>query len=270
MNSNPHVSPSSSAPLLGPGDPPPFEIINGNGKAQLLLVADHASRQIPHNLANLGLATSEFDRHIAYDIGTEAVTRILSKKLNAPAVIAGYSRMVLDLNRPPGHPDSIPLISDGTLIPANQNLTELEKDRRISELHDPYHEAISHMIAHIWNRGSAPVLFSVHSFTPNYGDDERPWDAGILWKRDPRIAVPIMDMFKSRGLNVGDNKPYSAHDLAYTVDAHATAAGLASCGLEIRQDQVSDTFGIERWSKILIEDLSVILTQDRLYESREY
>jgi predicted N-formylglutamate amidohydrolase len=270
MNTNASASTSATASLLGPDDPPPFEIINPDGKAQLLLVSDHASRKTPAMLGNLGISDAEFDRHIAYDIGTEAVTRILSERLDAPAVLAGYSRLVLDLNRPPGHPQSIPAISDATPVPANQNLSEAEKDLRISELHDPYHEAITHMIAHIWNRGSAPALFSVHSFTPNFGTEPRPWDVGILWKRDPRLAAPLMGMFRGRGMNVGDNKPYSAHELAYTVDVHATASGLAACSIEIRQDQVADQSGIDRWSDVIVDDLGSILTHDGLYEPKDY
>jgi len=256
--------------LLGLNDPPPFEIINRDGAAQLLLVCDHASRRVPEKLGDLGLAKTEYNRHIAYDIGAEAVTRILSENLDAPAVLAGYSRLVLDVNRSPGHPESIPEISDRTVIPANQNLSEADKDGRISELHDPYHEAVGHTMAHIWNRGPAPALFSVHSFTPNFGNENRPWDVAILWKRDPRIAVPMMEMFRARGMNVGDNVPYSALDVAYTIDVHASAAGLATCVLEIRQDQLADDEGIERWARILTEDLGKIMTNDGLYEQKEY
>jgi predicted N-formylglutamate amidohydrolase len=266
---DPHAE-TSIQPLLGPDDPPPFEIINRDGAAQLLLACDHASRRVPKSLGNLGIAKSEFERHIAYDIGTEAITRILSETLDAPAVLAGYSRLVLDINRPPGHPESIPEVSDNTAIPANQNLSEAEKDQRVSELHDPYHEAVGHTMAHIWNRGPAPALFSVHSFTPNYGNDSRPWDVGILWKRDPRIAVPMMELFRARGMNVGDNVPYSALDMAYTIDAHAGAARLATCTIEIRQDQVADEEGIQRWAQILTEDLGEIMTHDGLYEPKEY
>jgi len=259
-----------SHPLLGPNDPPPYEIINRDGKAQLLLVCDHASRRVPASLGDLGLAKSEFNRHIAYDIGAEAVTRILSANLDAPAVLAGYSRLVLDVNRLPGHPESIPETSDDTVVPANQGLSERDKDRRISAVHDPYHEAISHTMAHIWNRGLAPPLFSVHSFTPNFGNENRPWDVAVLWKHDPRIAVPMMEMFRARGMNVGDNVPYSARDVAYTIDAHAGAAGLATCVLEIRQDQVSDDQGIQRWAQILTEDLGEIMRRDGIHEPKDY
>ncbi len=261
---------SSHPPFLRRSDPTPFEIINSDGLSQLLLICDHASRKVPAALGDLGLPATEFERHIAYDIGAEAITRQLSKTLDARAVLASYSRLVIDLNRPPGHPESIPANSDGTSVPANKNLTERQIDQRIAALFDPYHEAIGHSMAHLWNRGPAPALFSVHSFTPQFANQQRPWDVGILWNRDPRLAVPLMDRLRARGLNVGDNEPYSALDMAYTIDAHASAAGLATCVIEIRQDQVSDQAGIDHWAEILRQDLAEITNDPALFEAREY
>ena len=262
--------PASATALLSSDDPDPFEIVNAEGASQLLLICDHASRQVPSKLADLGLPAIEFERHIAYDIGADAITRSLSQSLDARAVLAGYSRLVIDLNRPPGHPESVPSVSDGTSVPANQNLSEGDLDQRISTLFDPYHEAIGHSMAHLWKRGPAPALFSVHSFTPHFEDHERPWDVGILWKRDPRLAVPLMELLRARGLDVGDNEPYSALHMAYTIDSHAGAAGLATCVIEIRQDQVSDQDGIDRWAHILEEDLRIICNDPNLFEAREY
>lgn len=262
--------PTRPGPFLTESDPSPFEVINPDGASPLLLICDHASRKIPAALEDLGLPAPEFDRHIAYDIGAEHVTRNLSDTLDSRAVLAGFSRLVIDLNRPPGHPESIPKISDGTTVPANQDLTEPLIDRRIDALFNPYHEAIGHSIAHLWNRGPAPVLFSVHSFTPHFEEQQRPWDVGILWKHDPRLAVPLMERLSAQGLNVGDNEPYSAIEMAYTIDAHAGAAGLATCVIEIRQDQVADADGIARWSGILDEVLKEILKDEKLYEARVY
>lgn len=262
--------PTQPGSFLTESDPPPFEVINSEGTSQMLVICDHASQRVPSVLDNLGLSSGEYDRHIAYDIGADQVTRNLSKSLDSRAVLAGYSRLVIDLNRPPGHPESIPKISDGTTVPANQGLTEQQADQRVDVLFDPYHEAVGHSIAHLWARGPAPVLFSVHSFTPHFEDQPRPWDVGILWKHDPRLAVPLMERLSAQGLNVGDNEPYSAREMAYTIDVHAGAAGLASCVIEIRQDQVADAEGIKRWSGILHDVLTEILKDDNLYKAQVY
>jgi len=263
-----YISPLGS--LLGSDDPAPFEILNLGGSAQLLLTCDHASRAIPLSLGQLGLAPEQFDRHIAYDIGAEAITRILSDTLDARAILAGFSRLVIDVNRPPGHPQSILEISDSTHIPGNRRLSKADLDQRINKLFDPYHQAITDSMLYLWNRGPAPVFLSIHSFTPHFENQNRPWDVGILWKNDPRLPEPLMEKLAQRGFCVGNNKPYSALDLAYTIDTHAGSAGLTNCVIEIRQDLISDQLGVERWANILTEDLNEILKEANLYQVCEY
>ena len=236
----------------------------------MLLTCDHASRKVPQSLGQLGLPPEEFNRHIAYDIGAEAITRILADTMNARAILASFSRLVIDVNRPLGHPQSVPEISDGVVIPANRYLRKADLDQRTNMLFAPYHQAIADSMAHLCNRGPAPVLFSIHSFTPHFGNEKRPWDAGVLWKNDPRLPKPLMKKLEQRALCVGNNKPYSALDMAYTIDTNAGALGLTNCVIEIRQDLVSDQLGVERWAGILTEDLSEILKDVTLYQVCEF
>ncbi len=258
------------AALLSPGDPPAFETVNAAAATPVQLLCDHASRAVPAQLGRLGLGADQFDRHIAYDIGAAGVTRHLATALDAPAVLAGYSRLVIDVNRPPGDPESIPEISDGTGIPGNRNLSDAARRRRVTTLFEPYHDAIHETIADLWRRGQPPALFSVHSFTPRLGNTARPWDVGVLWNRDPRLAQPLMEKLAARGLRVGDNLPYSGRRRAYTIDLHGAAAGLANVVVEINQDQVADRSGIERWAGILAEAMGEILKMPGLHRVRQY
>ncbi|NQV82652.1 MAG: N-formylglutamate amidohydrolase [Rhodospirillales bacterium] len=234
------------------------------------MVCDHASRLVPAALDNLGLQAAQFERHIAYDIGCAEITRLLAARLDAQAILAGYSRLVIDLNRPPGHPQSIPETSDETPIPGNQSLTEEAQALRVSSLFEPYHDAIHEALAHLWRRGTPPALFSIHSFSPDFGDDHRPWDVGVLWNRDPRIALPLIEKLEAHGLNVGDNLPYSGRDLAYTLNLHGGAAGLPNCVVEINQNLVRGPEGIARWVDILAQVMGEILLIDDLHRVREY
>ncbi len=256
--------------LIGPDDPPVFEIVNADGAAALQLVSDHASRAVPVALGTLGLDGGHYERHIAYDIGAAEVTRLLAAAMDAGAVLAGYSRLVIDVNRPPGHPQSIPEISDETAIPGNRGLTEADQALRVAALFKPYHNAIHESLAHLWRRGTPPALFSIHSFCPAYGEEERPWDVGVLWNRDPRIAQPLIEKLGKRGLHVGDNLPYSGRELAYTLNLHGGAAGLANCVVEINQDQVCGREGIERWAGILADVMGEVMQTEGLHEVREY
>ncbi len=96
------------------------------------------------------------------------------------------------------------------MIPGNQNLSEAEQEARAQCFHWPYHHAIDRVFAHLRLIGPEPLLFSVHTFTPSLGGEDRFWDVGVLWNRDPRLPVPLISMLRQHeGLNVGDNEPYS-------------------------------------------------------------
>jgi predicted N-formylglutamate amidohydrolase len=253
--------------LIGPDDPPPFEVFNAEATAPILIVCDHASRAFPAAMNNLGLDEVALGRHIAYDIGAAALTRLLAERLDAPAVLAGYSRLLLDCNRQPGDSQSIMEASDGTVIPGNRDLTLAEREARAQCFHWPYHHAIDKAFARLRLIGPEPLLFSVHTFTPSLGGKDRFWDLGVLWNRDPRIAVPLIDLLRQHeGLNVGDNEPYSGREIAYTINLHAGAAGLANAAVEIRQDHCETREELMRWADILGDALERILTMDNLHK----
>lgn len=257
--------------LLGPNDPPVFEHLNEDGAAHLVLICDHAGRSVPGALDGLGVGVEHMDRHIAYDIGAAEVTRRMSELLDAPALLHNYSRLVIDCNRPLGHPESIAEVSDGTTIPANVNIREAQALKRVDTLFWPYHQVISNVVGHRWRvEGCPPVLFSIHSFTPAYGDEHRPWDAGVLYNRDPRLAQPMMEDLRGQGLHIGDNQPYSGLESAYTIDVHGTSPGLANVVIEIRQDLITDKDGQERWATILAGCLRGIMRRDDIHRVQRF
>ena len=256
--------------VLGPADPPPFETLNWDDSARYLLVCDHASNVIPAALDRLGLDEAAIGRHIAVDIGAGALTRALSARLNAPAVLAGFSRLGIDNNRQLDDPTSIPEISDGTLIPGNTGLDAAEAAARAAEIFHPYHDAVAAALDTLGGDGGGgrvPALVSIHSFTPFFKGVERPWHAGLLWSRDRRIAAPLRDaLAANRGVVVGENVPYSAQDpFGYTVAEHADAHGRANILIEMRQDLIDTHHGVAAWAGILGDALEPVLADDGLY-----
>ena len=265
--------------LLGPGDPAPFEVLNPEGTARFAILCDHASNRVPRALANLGLPPTELERHVAWDIGAAAITRRLAARFDAPAVLAGYSRLVIDCNRRLDDAQSILAASDGTAVPGNRGLTtEAAADRAEACFH-PYHRACAAVLDAVEARGapscatsapSAPVVM-IHTFTPTMDGTLRPWHTGILWDgEDGRIALPLLHALRTRdGLQVGDNEPYSgASPHGYTMPTHAARHGRANVQIEVRQDLVADDAGIERWSTILFEALAGVLADPSLYAHR--
>lgn len=259
--------------LIGPDEPPPCQVINEQGKASVLLVADHASNHIPKSLNNLGLAAESLEQHIAYDIGTRKLIEHLSQHLDAPGVVAGYSRLVVDLNRSLEDPSVMPEFSDQTPIPGNQNMSAAHRNQRIHDFYTPYRKTIDSMLQRFRQRDVAPAFIAIHSFTPEMAGFSRPWQVGILWDKDPRIPLPLMQNLRahSEGFNIGDNEPYSGkHPADYTIDHHAEASGIPHVSIEIRQDLVNTEEDAERWATILHEALAEVLADEALYQVWQY
>ncbi|MGB5642611.1 MAG: N-formylglutamate amidohydrolase [Gammaproteobacteria bacterium] len=255
-------------PLIGPEDPAPFTVINEHGTARVLLVGDHVSNTIPKVLGNLGLDNALLGRHIAYDIGTRKLIHHLSQHLDAPAVLAGYSRLVVDLNRSLEDDSVMPEVSDNVVIEGNLNMSQDHRNQRIHCFYTPYRSAIDMSLHRFRQQEVVPALISIHSFTPEMAGFSRPWHVGLLWDKDPRIPVPLMKNLRAHpdGFNIGDNEPYSGkHPADYTIDHHAEAAGLPHVSIEIRQDLVNTEAGAERWATILDEALHDILADPALY-----
>jgi len=250
----------------------PVEIVNPGGAAPLVIICDHATNAVPPELASLGLGSDALARHIGWDIGAAAVARHLARALGATAVLSSTSRLVIDPNRDPADPTSIPEVSDGIAIPANRAIDSGERERRIARFFQPYHDAIEREIVRLKHVCTAPALFSVHSFTPNMAGEERPWHIGVLWNRDPRMAGPLIRMLRAHpdDLVVGDNKPYSGQEVAYSLNRHGGGNGLPHVAVEIRQDLVADAQAEARWAGILEGALREILKTPGLHRIAYY
>jgi predicted N-formylglutamate amidohydrolase len=219
------------------------EIIPGGG--DVLLLCDHASNRVPEGI-ELGIRPEQLDLHIALDIGAEPLTRALAARLDAPAILATASRLVIDLHREPDHPDLIPSASDGHLIPGN---ALPDREARVLAWHRPYHDALARLIGETKPR----LLAAIHSFTPQLeaGGVERPWEVGILYNQDDRAARIAIDLLAVEGLVVGDNQPYSGKLLNATLNRHGEGRGIPYLAIEVRNDLIVDADGVARWSDIL-------------------
>ena len=254
-------------PLIKPGDAPPYMVYNEGGSARVLLVADHASRLFPAAMNQLGLADWVLEKHVAWDIGSDILTRFLADMLDAPAILAGFSRLIVDPNRKLDDPTAFVEISDGITIPGNLELSEEDKQLRVQSFFEPYHGAITQRLEAFRSDGIVPALISVHTCTPVFAQVVRPWHIGIMWDKDPRIALPMMEKLREmEGVCFGDNEPYSGrHTHDFTIDNHAEPAGLPHVGIEVRQDLVNDNEGARKWAGILAASLTPALADPDLY-----
>ena len=245
------IGPTSADRRLTPGVDafPPFTLIEGDPGCGLLLVCDHADNRLPPEYGGLGLPATEFARHIAYDPGAAAVTRMLASRLGAPAVLSTFSRLLIDANRGEDDPTLIMRLSDGAVVPGNAAADADERARRIARFHAPHHAAVDAALDRAIATGRVPAIVSVHSFTSIWRGSPRPWHAGVLWDKDPRLAVPLIEALRADpSLVVGDNEPYAGALLNDTMHRHGTVRGLAHALVEIRQDLIGDDAGAAAWA----------------------
>jgi predicted N-formylglutamate amidohydrolase len=216
-----------------------FEAIAGRSDSEspLLFLCDHASNALPEG--GPGLDPRLLATHIAYDIGAAALTRALAAAYRAPAMLGGWSRLLIDLNRGADDPTLVMKLSDGSIIPGNRDAGAAEVARRIAAYHAPYHAAID---AELDRMGAKAVIISMHSFTPSWKGRPRPWEVGVLYDRDTRLAAPLMARLGEAGFPVGDNEPYTGALEGDTLYRHGTLRGLPHVLIEIRQDLI-DTDG---------------------------
>src|SRR3954470_2721693 len=246
--------------LLDAAEVPPVFEQNPDGASPFLLACDHYGRLIPQALGDLGVAASELERHIAWDVGIAGVAERLSRHLDAHLIAQRYSRLVIDCNRPPCAASSIPVLSEATAIPGNEGLPRAAADARRRSIFDPYHRRITDVIDRRVRERRPTVLVALHSFTPVYAGVPRPWHIGTLYQRDTHLAPLLLKLFRAEGdLVVGDNEPYAVNDATdYTIPVHGEARGLMNCGIEIRQDLIADQSGQTQWAQRLARILGEI------------
>ncbi len=246
---------SRPSSLLQRGDPNPAQTMRLGEASPFVLACDHAGNAIPQRLDGLGLAASDLERHIAYDLGALGVAQALSELLGAPLVFQRYSRLVIDSNRRPDVATSRPSFCDGTRVPANEGLGDADVRQRVEEIFWPYHEAIASLLKRRAARQQTSVLVAVHSFTPrpSLAESDRPWHIGVMFNRDPRVGKALLPLLRDESdLVVGENEPYWVDDENdYTIPVHGEGNGIPHVELEIRQDLLDTPAGQRAWAERL-------------------
>jgi len=235
--------------LLDSDEPHPVDCRRLDGTSDFFLTCDHAGRRLPRRLGDLGLTDADIGRHIAWDIGAAAMAGRMSDILGAALVMQRYSRLVIDCNRPPSAPTSIATVSEGTEVPGNCDLTPHQAHARLREIFDPYHDRIDVELELRRRAMRRTVLVSVHSFTPVFHGERRPWHLGLLYNRDPGYARHLNDELEGSGLTVGHNEPYAVSDVTdYTIPVHGERRAIPHVMIEVRQDLIEKEQGQDEWA----------------------
>ena len=244
----------------------PFEIVNPQGKTAMVIVCDHASNALPPDIGDLGVSAENMERHIAWDIGAAPIALRLAEIFDAPAVLSGTSRLVIDCNRKLHDPTLIPVESDHVPVPANEGLTPEQRLYRVDSYFHAYHEACRKIIGGKLGKGERPLFLSIHSMTERMNGTYRPWEISFSSNKNRRATAPVLNVLKERSdLTIGDNEPYDMDpEQDYSTPEHALSRGLDYIQVEFRQDLVATRKGQDRFAEIFAEGLrkSGILTND--------
>lgn len=255
--------------LLTASEPSPYYVVNPLAEKPILLVCDHASCRFPQALGDMGLDPFARRCHLAIDIGAGKLTETLAKSLGVTAVIAQYSRLVVDCNRQLMDPGAFLEYGDGILVPGNRNLSQADKDARADAIYWPYHKAIDSQIERLRAVGPKPAFISVHSFTPVLNGIAREVQMGVLWDKDSRLSDVFIDEFRSAGFLTGDNEPYSGRaPQDFTIDHHAEEIGLPHVGIEVRQDLIDDIAGVRDIAPVMHRIIESIPERIGMTQSR--
>lgn len=241
----------------------PFHIHGAERTGAWLVTCDHATNTVPDVVGGgtLGLPDADMGRHIAYDVGGLGVSLALGELLDAPVIASNFSRLVIDPNRGEDDPTLLMKLYDGTIIPANRHADASEIERRLDLCHRPYHDALAGLAA---REGTA--ILSVHSFTPQLrGKPMRPWEIGILYANDARLAAPLIERLRQEpDLTVGDNEPYSGHLPGDAVDRHALQQGRPNVLIELRNDLIETPAQQQAWATRLAPILEEVRASTNL------
>lgn len=248
------------------GPPPAASIERAQGASPYLLLCEHASNHIPASYAGLGLPAAELQRHIAWDPGAAALARLLSARLDAPLILSGFSRLLIDCNRPPGTPTSIPERSEDTVIPGNIGVGAAERAARTAAYFEPFRRMVAAELDRRAAQAIPTIVVGVHSFTPVFQGIPRPWTAGVLYAAASGFARGLLGQLAADpALVLGDNEPYRIepeHD--YTVPVHGDGRGVPAALLEVRQDCLRTDREIDAWADRVAASLAALTGHARV------
>lgn len=243
---------------------PAFWTSGEDRPSRWLITCDHATNRVPDWIGggSLGIAAADMARHIAFDPGAAGVTRELANQLNAPAIFADFSRLVIDPNRAEDDPTLLMRLYDGTVIPANRHAGPEDREKRLNALHRPYHAALDRIASQHPQR----CICAIHSFTPQLrGRPPRPWQIGILYShRDDRLGRRMVQACRDQGWITGDNQPYSGHLQGDLIDRHALAHRRPNLLIELRNDLIATAETQAAWAARLAPVITATLAESQL------
>ncbi|NKB26043.1 MAG: N-formylglutamate amidohydrolase [Rhodobacteraceae bacterium] len=233
------------------------EVINPGAAGPVVLVCEHASSHIPAEFADLGLSAADRLSHAVWDPGAEALGRAMAERLDAPFVAGRMSRLLYDCNRPLSSEAAMPKQVELVAVPGNAGLTATDRAERADRFYEPFRATVAATL----DGAAAPVLVTIHSFTPTYFGEPRAVEIGILHDSDTRLADAMLgNNGPLSHWRVARNEPYGPADgVTHTLKEHALARGIANVMIEVRNDLLTSEGEVARIADAMVASLTTAL-----------
>lgn len=219
--------------------------------APVVLSCEHATNRLPFRSRRTLQEREVLESHWGWDIGAWELTRELTRRLRTSAIGGRWSRLAIDLNRRVDDSTLVRKVAGGVELSWNVGIGPEEIERRVLEYHTPYHVELDRLVLRRVVRGTRPLLFAVHSFTPVYHGRLRDFEIGMLFERHGDLARRIGQALADSGLRVRYNEPYSGiAGMMYSIDRHGKHHGLPCLELEVNQKMFDEPGAARRLADV--------------------
>jgi predicted N-formylglutamate amidohydrolase len=227
----------------------------------VLVTCEHGGNHVPPAYRTLFHGQQRLLRtHRGYDAGALRLAQDLAGRFGAALACSRTTRLLVDLNRSPGHRRLFSELTRGLPRPAREEI--------LAHHYRPYRDAVERQIESVIGSGRRVVHISSHSFIPELDGVVRSADIGLLY--DPgragekalaarwRLALRALEP----GLSVRCNYPYRGTADGFTAHLrHRYPAG-RYVGIEIEVNQRFPLAGGRAWARlrrILLDSLEIAL-----------
>ena len=217
----------------------------------VLLTCEHASKDVPARYAEWFEGRERvLDSHRGWDPGAAELARKLGRALRVPVIAGRWTRLLVDLNRPPGH--------DEVLSHFVAGLDDDERARLLDEVHARHWRTVTERLLELGEGGKRRVVhLGVHSFTPVRRGERRLLDVGILF--DPErtaekaFAETLRAAIEARDgrLRVRFNEPYLGIHPGLTTALRKVVGDPGYAGIELEVNQRFARGVEERWRDVV-------------------
>lgn len=157
-----------------------------------------------------------------------------AKRTGSPALVARFSRLLIDANRPLESDTLIRDKCDNKSVKIGTNVTSQDRQKRIDLYWTPYRKAFDDLLQEYT---AAEMVLGVHSFTPNYEGQLRQVEIGVLCTSEHvGVAEKLNSAFNEAGYVSKINEPWTG-DICDVLKT-ANKRGKTGIVVEFRQDLI--------------------------------